>query len=516
MDKNSEFAKRSRRNGEQRLALEVNAHKHSNLEVAKSSLARTVRLLQFPAIRASLICLAIGLAALPINRSLAILLVFVALPYVKRRYSLSASDLCLVWLCVAIAPLQFDPFPAFGLHRFCAVLILFAAWSEKRGARFRIITNRMDWLLLFFLIAAFVSIVLSGMIKLPLRMFLDALLIPFLLYILGKNYVNEKGFLQKVYFVSVLILLLIASLGLAEKIVGQNLFYGQEVNTRVTEDVSRLRGPFLTTEEFGVVLVSVLALIYSINGAFKAVPTRAHLVTRGHLLLIATVGAVICIFGTLTRGIWLAALASFGYLFYRRKPALAAITLILLPVGYGLVVNGLLSAVLSKEIYSSRVSGEGTINSRLATYQSALAMAADHPVLGVGYGAYQVAYERDLSRYERYYEGERSVPTPHNNVLQVLVETGPIGLIIYICFFAAAVLQAGSLLRTSSNEHAWGVALAARSMVIGYQTAGLGLGITNDIHYMNKLVFFVLGLLSGMVDLKMGEKADGAKISVLR
>jgi O-antigen ligase len=376
--------------------------------------------------------------------------------------------------------------------------------------RLRVLTNSLDWTLLAYAGACLVSILLCFMVKTPLRIMIDSLLLPCVLYLLAKNHVGGKSFVQKLYLISFLTLVLIGSLGGLEKLIGRNLFNSEEVNTYVTEDVFRLSGPFTTAEEFGVVLVILLVLVQTTPREIRDVAGRFS------LRLYATVAALASIFGTLTRGIWLAALSALGYLFYRRRPILAVASVICLPIAYDVVVNGVLPTILRKDVYSARVASDQTVHARFATFQSALQMSADNPLFGVGYGAYEEAYDRDRRRYEKFYLGEPSVPSPHNNVLSVLVETGSVGLLIYVSFFAVAFFHCGSLLRRSDDQNARTIGIAARGAIIAYQVAGLGLGIATNVHYMNKIMFFILGMVSGMVDLKDNGQHDASETSILR
>ena len=67
---------------------------------------------------------------------------------------------------------------------------------------------------------------------------------------------------------------------------------------------------------------------------------------------------------------------------------------------------------------------------RLAHWQAAINMAEQHPWLGVGLGNYEATYNS-----YRLLNWEESLGHAHNYYLNVLAETGIIGLIGYIAVF---------------------------------------------------------------------------------
>jgi O-antigen ligase len=72
---------------------------------------------------------------------------------------------------------------------------------------------------------------------------------------------------------------------------------------------------------------------------------------------------------------------------------------------------------------------------RLAHWQAALNMTEHNPFFGVGFGNYEVAYEQ-----YRLLNWQEPLGHAHNYYLNVLAETGIIGLIGYIAVFVNVVL----------------------------------------------------------------------------
>ncbi len=123
---------------------------------------------------------------------------------------------------------------------------------------------------------------------------------------------------------------------------------------------------------------------------------------------------------------------------------------------------------------------------RLAHWQAAIAMADDHPWLGVGFGNYEAAYaDYALINW----------PFPlghaHNYYLNLLAEVGLVGIIAYLVFWGAVVCQSLRLLRRLEDP-ARGIALGALGV-----WAALTVHHLVDKLYVNN-VYIYLGVLLGL------------------
>ena len=67
---------------------------------------------------------------------------------------------------------------------------------------------------------------------------------------------------------------------------------------------------------------------------------------------------------------------------------------------------------------------------RLAHWQAAIDMAKDHPIFGIGLGNYEVVYD-----HYRLINWEDALGHAHNQFLNLLAETGLIGLVAYLLFW---------------------------------------------------------------------------------
>jgi len=98
--------------------------------------------------------------------------------------------------------------------------------------------------------------------------------------------------------------------------------------------------------------------------------------------------------------------------------------------------------------------GSGTVNMRLVFWQNTLAMARDHPVLGVGLGNFKLQYPlyHRAAKIDWTFNEERQLERVHNDHLQILAELGLVGFVAWVAIFAAAFRIAR---RGMQEDRAW-------------------------------------------------------------
>lgn len=123
------------------------------------------------------------------------------------------------------------------------------------------------------------------------------------------------------------------------------------------------------------------------------------------------------------------------------------------------------------------------INERLDVVRAVPAMVAEHPWLGSGPGTFHLVYQSHHPARRGDY-----MNVAHNDYVQVLVELGPAGLLLWMGLLGNALLAAAASARKQSAEHA-----AAGAAVIGVATfsiANFALPVPADLY----LLYGVLGL----------------------
>ncbi|MCA9955162.1 MAG: O-antigen ligase family protein [Anaerolineales bacterium] len=232
-----------------------------------------------------------------------------------------------------------------------------------------------------------------------------------------------------------------------------------------------------------------------------------------------TAVALMAVIFSWSRGAWLSlgAAAAMLVLFWPRKLWQGALLLLL---GAGLLLGGsqigLVPASVTERITSfsedlrfGDVRGEDitdenyAVLERLAHWQAALGMAQDQPWFGVGFGNYEPAYADYALINWPYPLGHA-----HNYYLNLLAETGIMGLAAYLLLWTAVFWQTIRVIRRSDGWQR-GVALG----LLGVWTA-LTVHHLVDKLYVNN-IYIQLGALFGLLQLldekNLNRKLHGAR-----
>jgi O-antigen ligase len=155
--------------------------------------------------------------------------------------------------------------------------------------------------------------------------------------------------------------------------------------------------------------------------------------------------------------------------FWEKRTAHRAWRVVLMLASVGLIF---LATLFAPEVLEDRSRPEN-VYGRVAEYEQSLQVFLDHPVLGVGYGNFHSFVEGE-PRYIASYEGVSSLDWPHNNLAQVLTETGILGFVPYVM---ANVLLLTAMWRLrqlgSSGRLVWKYCLY---LFLAYWISGFSLG----------------------------------------
>jgi O-antigen ligase len=184
-------------------------------------------------------------------------------------------------------------------------------------------------------------------------------------------------------------------------------------------------GWFQNSGEFGIAMV-MLAVV-SLH--FYSVAHRSwSLWKKAVYLALFPVAATLCVVGSSTRGAMLALGAVGGWFVLRTKYRIRAL-LIMPIVGFAVwyaVPQG------SKERFSE-MGTDSTSVRRLTYWKNGLEMAAEHPVLGVGYNNWISYYSANYPERVGAYEGfEGKVEVSHNVFIECVSQLGYLGLLVFV------------------------------------------------------------------------------------
>ena len=221
----------------------------------------------------------------------------------------------------------------------------------------------------------------------------------------------------------------------------------------------RARGPF----SIYMTLAGVLAMLL-LAGAPRLLPGPGRRLGWAGPWVLMVLGLA----ATYVRGAWL----GFGAGILALAPLIRRGRLVLM---VGIVVLAVLAlagpAPLRQRFLSMGDPQEATIKERRYMIQSGLAMAREHPLLGVGPGG----VKREYARFARPEAIKQRTGHLHNTPLQILVERGLAGFLawcsIWVAFFARAV----SILRRLGPDETRERALVAGSVaaIVGFLVTGL-------------------------------------------
>lgn len=190
-----------------------------------------------------------------------------------------------------------------------------------------------------------------------------------------------------------------------------------------------LRRRMYSTLENPNLFGAYLLMIISILTAFTL---RERAVKRRTVFAVILLSLLLCLALTYSRGAWvsLAAIVLGLTLFYDKRFGLLFLLVpVMLAFYHGQVV----------ERFLSLFSGEDTsVDLRFALWESTMAMIEEHPLLGVGWGAYFLAYPD----YNFFIQEEGVlIFHAHNMYLNMMAEVGiPGGMAFLLAFFAQGIL----------------------------------------------------------------------------
>lgn len=194
-----------------------------------------------------------------------------------------------------------------------------------------------------------------------------------------------------------------------------------------------------------------------------AVLGLAMLRTRPGLVFALLIGIGVGLTGS--RGAWLAWLAAAGVAAVRPPGPSVRRQLAACLVG---VIAGALLLSARGDVRSPLPHGdrEELSSGRDAIWLNTLGIVADHPLLGVGAGAAPARY--DIYRAERVARGgltSKPARDPHNHYLQLLAETGPVGLLAFL-------VGLGLVVRDLRRTGRWHAAAVLAVVAVGAITLG--------------------------------------------
>jgi putative inorganic carbon (hco3(-)) transporter len=205
---------------------------------------------------------------------------------------------------------------------------------------------------------------------------------------------------------------------------------------------------------------------------------------KWHTTLLAGL-SFLAVLGTFARSMWLSFLAAIPiFAFTRGRKAGFIVTGLLLV----LIVGGIVT-VPALRYRAESIIEPGQNETRLNLWRTAVRVAEDHPILGVGEDNWDLVFDR--YRVDGYYD---TTVHPHSDYLTVLVSSGVPGLLAFLSMWVIAMVSGFRTAIRARNRVARATALAAT-----FSLMGLMIGAVFQNYYgtfINCLGWwFVVGLL---------------------
>ncbi|OGS19400.1 MAG: hypothetical protein A2219_02815 [Elusimicrobia bacterium RIFOXYA2_FULL_50_26] len=305
----------------------------------------------------------------------------------------------------------------------------------------------------------------------------------FIVFFLG---VNELKNLKQINLLLAVILVtgfIIAVFAIIQKFTWSGkIFWLHDVSDRYG-----VFGPFVNYDHYGgyinmVIMVGFGFILSGIEASKKVLVGFMVIVMGASLLLSQSRGAVISFLVGLT---YAASMLFFLRKSYDKKTFVSMIVSIIAVIAFVLALIywidwGVMTGRLSTVFYLEK----NYMNPRLDIWRDSLELVRRFPVFGVGFDAYSIAFpmvqETHTGLFWRY---------THNDYLQLLIESGPLALILVLSFFAAFFVNVVGKIKSSSNEHLVSILVGASAAVVTMLVHSL---VDFNLHITSNAFLFAL------------------------
>ncbi|MBR6523158.1 MAG: O-antigen ligase family protein [Clostridia bacterium] len=295
---------------------------------------------------------------------------------------------------------------------------------------------------------------------------------------------REKGFLNTLLNLIVLVSVAVSLYGIYQKLTGQAA--NTWTDTEMFEDMGgRIYSTFGNPNVFGEYLLIVIPITFGLM-------LKAEATNRKNLYLAAFSLQMVCMILTYSRGCWIGIMLAMGLMliFTRRKiSSLFIFAVFLLPF--------VMPETIVQRIMSIGDVSDSSTSYRVYIWQGTLRMLKDfwYSGVGIGEGAFG-------SVYPHYALNGIIAPHSHNLYLHILSETGICGLATVITLVVLFYKYISST--ALKNPESKIIAVALGCSMIGY----LAQGMFDNVWYNYRIYFFffvVLALGASLADLSSGE-----------
>lgn len=278
-----------------------------------------------------------------------------------------------------------------------------------------------------------------------------------LLYYLVINNIHSLGQIRRLVMAVLISSGLVAVYGFYQYIHGVDISAFEWVDGEQFPDLkirvfSTLHNPNLLAG----FLVVIMALAAGLG--LSAYRFKGKVLVSGLILALG-----VCLVLTYSRGAWLSVLAvivTLGLLKSRKILWLLALIPVAMVVGHEVVLERLLSIMNPTDTSATL---------RIALWESTLAMIADKPFFGIGWGAYGIVYPE----YDFFVQDAGTkIFHAHNMYLHIAAEIGIPGLLVFLALLLGHARRAMNLAVSVSDRWTAGLMLGALAALVGIAVGG--------------------------------------------
>jgi hypothetical protein len=398
---------------------------------------------------------------------------------------------------------------------------------QQSRLRFSATKFEILWVLLS-LIALGSAIMQSNDAPYAIRIAVDSFWLPLVMFHLARHHFDARGRASALIIAAIALAFFLFATGAFEIATGTNLFAykGSEL---IREGERRVNGPFASDSSYAIICLLLCLFLLSLprlfrirfdrttRGLYAGALVAAALATLLPLFRTTAIALALCWILLQVTGRWRDAVtrrpgdtataeahhevagnqhAGQGdsiSVSPRRRIAASAPWLIgiILAIFIGGGALGYLS-------FGRRLADPRNVFGRLATWQAAIGIVIENPLLGVGLANYQehfyTKYNWEAESVEQVFY-TRAANSPHSNWLWIAAELGLIAFVLYAVANVYLFRIGWRALKKASDSHARMAAACYLAIFTAYLISGLTLasGYYSDL---NLCFFFLLGLLS--------------------
>ena len=368
-----------------------------------------------------------------------------------------------------------SPISITGAQTAVSFALLFWLFRMFLTKKFRLARNSLNIPIVAFLVAAAIGVIMAVNFKHSLKAY-TTLGWMFIFFLIVNNVKDAIQFKKLVR-----ILILIATIGGAYGIF-QHLtkidFFGNVKHLRLP--MARSTGFFDGPATFGNYILLVLPVVIGLSSYIRIRREKRWLQLSGLIILTA----IIFSYG---RAVWIGLIVGLifmGILGSRR---------LLLSILAGIMICSILILALPSSEFAQRVAGtvksKHPVGDRTEFWEGSLRILRDYPITGVGWEGFRKVYPR-----YRPSEEEKSVSNAHNNFVDVAVDSGLLGMGIFIWLLVTIYKVGFHIFKELEEGYFKGIAWGFLGSLTAFLIAGLSQYNFGDSEVV-MLFYFLLGMV---------------------